>query len=586
MQVRIRIKHGRWPRASRLPATPKAPSPAPSETPSANPGASPRRSALGASSLVALGILASRITGLVRERVIAHYFGQSLVADAFRQAVRIPNLLNNLFGEGVLSASFITVYSKLRASAESKEAEELAQVVFGLLAVISFTLVLIGVLATPLLIDLIAPGFHGEKRLLTIRLVRILFPSTGMLVMSAWCLGVLNSHRQFLLSYMAPVAMNATMIAAMLSFGKGETQERLAIDLAWASVLGSILMFLVQLPRVLQLLPNFRPSLEIYSQHVQTVIRNFGSIFLSRGVVQISSYVDSIIASSLPTGAISALSNGQTIAVLPVSLFSMSISAAELPALSSAVGTDEEVATVLRKRLRPALRRVAFLIVPCAVVFLALGDIVAAALYQGGEFTYGNSVYTWAVLAGSAVGLLASSLARLYSSAFYALLDTKTPLRFAVVRITLTILLGILFALFMPRWLGIELRWGVAGLTVSAGLAGWVEFSLLRSALQARIGNVSLPRMFVVRLWLSAFGAAALAYPCKDIISSAKHPVAAAVLVLPLFGIAYFVASTLLSVPEAHNFLSARLKALATSNSAAGETSCDSRDLQVFLRRQ
>ena len=556
MQVRIRINHGRTPRASAASTGPNALSTASSDAAASQVSTDIRRAALGASSLVAIGILASRVTGLIRERVIAHYFGQSLVADAFRQAVRIPNLLNNLFGEGVLSASFITVYSKLRAAGKTEEAEYLAEVVFGLLAVISFSLVLIGVLATPLLIDLIAPGFHGEKRALTIRLVRILFPSTGMLVMSAWCLGVLNSHRQFLLSYMAPVAMNFTMVGVLLSFGRGEAQERLVIDLAWASVLGSVLMFLVQLPRVLRILPNFRPALEIYSQHVRIVIRNFGSIFLSRGVVQISSYVDSIIASNLPTGAISALSNGQTIAVLPISLFSMSISAAELPALSSAVGTREEIATILQQRLRSALRRVAFLIVPCAVVFLALGDTVAAALYQGGAFTRGNSVYTWAVLAGSAVGLLASSLGRLYSSGFYALLDTKTPLRFAVLRITLTVILGVLFALFLPRWLGIEVRWGVAGLTVSAGIAGWVEFVLLRSALQLRIGNVSLPRMFLVRLWLSALAAAAVSYPCKNITTSAHHPVWAAIVVLPLYGAVYFAAATALNVPEAKTFLS------------------------------
>ncbi len=516
---------------------------------------------LGASSLVALGILVSRITGLVRERVIATYFGQSLVADAFRQAVRIPNLLNNLFGEGVLSASFITVYSKLRASGKSKEAEHLAEVIFGLLALVCFVLVLLGVWATPILIDLIAPGFYGDKRVLAIHLVRIIFPGTGMLVMSAWCLGVLNSHRKFLLSYMAPVAMNLTMVGVLLSFGKGETQQRLVFDLAWAYVLGSVLQFLVQLPRVLQLLPGFRPAFEIYSQHVRVVLKNFGPIFLSRGVVQISAYVDSIIASGLPNGAISALSNGQTIAVLPVSLFSMSISAAELPAFSSAVGTDEEVAAVLRQRLRSALRRVAFFIVPCAVVFLVLGDTVAAGLYQSGRFTHANAVYTWAVLAGSAIGLLATSLGRLYSSAFYALLDTRTPLKFAIVRITLTVVLGIVFALFLPRWLGIELRWGVAGLSASAGIAGWVEFLLLRRALGVRVGNVALPVALLIRLWLAALAAAAVSYPYKHLVSE-QHPVLAAMLVLPVYAAVYLGSTMLLSVPEATAALSSVLRRL------------------------
>ncbi|MBV9085405.1 MAG: hypothetical protein JOZ62_22240, partial [Acidobacteriaceae bacterium] len=162
--------------------------------------AKPERSRLrfGPSSRVALGILLSRITGLVRETIFAHYLGNSPVAGVFRAAFRIPNLLGNLFGEGVLSAAFVSVYAKLRAQEEDSEAERVAAAVFGILAVVCATAVLVGILATPLLIDLIAPGFTGHDRLLTVRLVRILFPGAGMLVMSAWCLGVLNSHRSFL----------------------------------------------------------------------------------------------------------------------------------------------------------------------------------------------------------------------------------------------------------------------------------------------------------------------------------------------------------------------------------------------------
>ena len=419
----------------------------------------------GAAFRVALGIFISRVTGLIRERVIAHYFGNSGVADAFRAAIRIPNLLNNLFGEGVLSASFVTVYSRLRAQERTEEAEHLASAVFGILALVCAVMVTLGVLLTPWLIDAIAPGFSGERRELTIRMVRILFPGTGLLVMSAWCLGILNSHRRFLLSYTAPVAVNFTMITALVVFGPRVTQDRLAIYLAWSSVLGSGLQFLVQLPRVLKLVPHFRPLLDTASEQIRTVIRNFGPIFLSRGVVQISAYIDSMIASLLPLGAVAALGYGQIISLLPISLFSMSVSAAELPALSSALGTETEVAGYLRTRLQTGLRRIAFFIVPSAVAFLVLGDVVAGALYQSGRFHRTDTVYVWAVLAGSSVGLLATALGRLYSSAFYALYDTKTPLRFAIVRVVLTTSLGFLFALWLPRPLGIDLKWGVAGLT-------------------------------------------------------------------------------------------------------------------------
>ena len=517
----------------------------------------PVRSApLGASSSVALGMLLSRITGLIRERVVGHYFGVSPVAGVFRAAFRIPVLLGTLFGEGVLSAAFVTVYSRLRALHEEDQADHLAAAVFGVLALVSSLIVLAGVLATPLLIDVIAPGFHGEDRALTIRLVRIFFPANGILVMSAWCLGVLNSHRKFLLSYSAPIAMNATMIAALVFFSQHHLAPRQAvIYLAWATVLGGFFQFAVQLPSVLRLLPAFRPVLDFTSQHVKTVMRNFGPVFVSRGVVQISAYIDQIIASLLGPIAVSTLGYGQIIGVLPVSLFSASISAAELPALSSAVGTPDEIATVLRSRLLAGLRRIAFFIIPCAVAFFAIGDVLVGALYQGGRFDHSATVYVWSVLAGSSIGLLATSLGRLYSSVFYALHDTRTPLRFAVIRVAVTTVLGLLFALWLPKWLGVDPNWGVAGLTASAGIAGWIEFVLLRHALGQRIGTTPLTFGFTVRLWAIAFTAAAVSYSLKASLG-VQHPLLLALLVVPLYAVIYFSGTAFLGIAESKSTIS------------------------------
>jgi putative peptidoglycan lipid II flippase len=163
--------------------------------------------------LVASGIMLSRLVGLVRQRVFAHYLGSLPAADAFQAALRIPNFLQNLLGEGVLSASFIPVYARLLAGDDEKEADRVASVIGSLLAVVTLVLVLLGILVTPFLIDLIAPGFTGETRQLTITLVQILFPGVGTLVLSAWCLGILNSHGRFFLSYAAPVLWSLFIIA-------------------------------------------------------------------------------------------------------------------------------------------------------------------------------------------------------------------------------------------------------------------------------------------------------------------------------------------------------------------------------------
>jgi putative peptidoglycan lipid II flippase len=468
---------------------------------------------------VAAGILLSRLVGLVRDRVFAHYFGNSDAADAFRAAFRIPNFLQNLFGEGVLSASFIPIYARLRAEERHEEASQLAEAIFALLFLVTSVLVVAGVFAAPWLIDAIAPGFHGPKRLLTIHLVQILFPGAALLVFSAWCLGILNSHRKFFLSYAAPVVWNLAIIAAFWWKGGHQSEENLAVTVAIGSVVGSGLQFAIQLPTVLRFLWPMRLQLGFHTEQVRTVVRNFLPVFVSRGVVQISAYVDSLLASFLPTGAVSALAYAQTLNSLPVSLFGMAISAAELPAMSSELGTQEEIATALRQRLAAGLQNIAFFVVPSAVAFIVLGDMIVATVYRSGHFGGSDVTFVWRVLAGSGVGLLASTSGRLYSSAFYALRNTRTPLNFALIRVALTLGLGYFFALPLPRLLGIDHRWGVPGLTLSAGIAGWVEFTLLRRALHARIGAIPSLASRIARLWLAALVAAGAGYGVKRIFS-------------------------------------------------------------------
>jgi putative peptidoglycan lipid II flippase len=504
----------------------------------------------------------SRLAGLVRLRVFAHYFGlQSEAADAFSAAFRIPNVLQNLFGEGALSASFIPVYASLLARGETRLASRVAGAVGALVALAMSTLVLVGVLATPLLISVIAPGFSGDKRTLTITIVRILFPGAGLLVLSAWCLGVLNSHHRFLLSYAAPVMWNVAMIATLVLFGPHEELSGLAVALAWGSVVGSGLQFVVQLPWVLSVAPDLRPVLDTASEHVRTVVRNFVPVFFGRGVVQLSAYIDALLASLLPTGAVTGLLNAQILYTLPVSLFGLSVAAAELPALARAAvqGAAEDA---VRGRMTDGLRRIAFFIVPSAVAFLALGDVIAAALLQTGRFRHEDAVYVWGILAGSAVGLLASTLGRLYASALYALSDPRTPFRCALARVALTTVLGYLCAIPLPRWLGLPPMWGAAGLTASAGIAGWVEMFLLRRSLEARIGSGGLSAGYIMKLWVVALLAAASAWVVRLVVPLAD-PVIVAIVVLAPYGVVYLVLTQALGLPEAKSVWSVVLRTRA-----------------------
>jgi putative peptidoglycan lipid II flippase len=244
------------------------------------------------------------------------------------------------------------------------------------------------------------------------------------------------------------------------------------------------------------------------------------------------------------------VSYAQVLYTLPVSLFGMSVSAAELPEMASATGTGEERAAHLRARLESGLRQIAFLVVPSVVGFVALGDVVTGALYQSGEFTREMTLYVWGILAAASVGLLPSTLGRLYSSAFYAMHDTRTPLRIALMRVTLGMLLGYGLALHLPGALRLGAEWGAAGITLASALAAAVEYWLLRRALSRRIGSTHLPRPLVTRLWLAAALGGAAGWLLRAALPP-LHPIAMAGLVLTVFGLVYFGVGAAAGVPEA-----------------------------------
>lgn len=505
--------------------------------------------------LVGSGILLSRVLGLVRESLKARYLGAtgSIAADAFHAAFRIPNLLQVLFGEGALSASFIPVYSNALARGNREDADRIASAVGALLALLTAILVLVGVAFTPVLVSVIAPGFSGAKRDLTVQLTRILFPGAALFVFSAWCLGILNSHRRFFLSYAAPVAWNAAMIVALLIYRRS-SPTTLAYQIAWASVVGAALQFLVQLPVVLRVASGLRLTLGRGHEGVRRVVKNFVPAFFSKGVVQINAYIDQVIASFLPTGAVSLLFYTQTLTMLPISLFGMAVSAAELPEMASTTGDEQQAAAHIRTRLDAGLKQIAFFVVPSAAAFVFIGDALTAALFQSGRFTAQDTRFTWGILAAASIGLLATTLGRLYSSAYYALHDTKTPLRFAIVRVTLAGGMGYFLAMHLPAALGIAPQWGAAMLALSSSLAGCVEFTLLRWAMNARLGRTSLPGALLLRLWGSALIAGGAGYAAK-VGAAGLHRVIVAALAIVAFGIVYLGLTHLLGLDQSRTLV-------------------------------
>lgn len=504
--------------------------------------------------LVALGILFSRILGLVRERVFAHYFGNSAAADAFRAALRIPNILQNLLGEGVLSGSFIPVYASL-LKRDKLEANRLANSVFSMLCCMAVGAAALGVIFADQLVSVLAPGFSPEVSELTVRLSRVLFPAMGILVLSAWCLGILNSHHRFFLPYFAPVFWNITIIACLLVYGFSRNREELAYYCAWAVFLGSLLQFAVQLPSVLRHLEGFKIGFFQASEQVTQVFSNFLKVMLARGVIQISAYLDTILASFLPVGALAALSYAQAIYLLPIGLFGMSVSAAALPKMSQE--QLEPVAAGIAKEVESGLIKMSVFVLPSAVALLALGPVLIAGLLQGGSFKHEDTLLVASVLSILGLALPFNCYSRLLASAFYALKEAGITVRTSLFRVLTSGGLGAVFVYLLnsPGFFNTvlektelgqgtanpELKLGLLGIALASLIGTLLEFTLLYSRLKRHLGALKLPYRLIGLILMAATLSAVLARLLPDFMLARGGQLLQAALTGVLFSTFYFL---------------------------------------------
>lgn len=476
---------------------------------------------------VGAGIFLSKISGLLREVVFARYFGASAIADVWRVALRTPNVIQNLLGEGTLSASLIPVYAEFLEEGREEEAGRFAGATLGILTVVSFGLALLGILLAPVLIPVVYWKWDPWMQDLTVTIVRILFPMTAVLVVSAWALGILNSHRKFFVSYVAPVAWNLALITAMVGAGSYLGWDRLgrdadmAVALAWGALAGGVLQLLVQTPWLIPLLSHFRLSLGRRVAGVREAIRNFLPVVSARGVVNVSGWIDMILAHVLVVGAPALLGYAQTLYMLPIGIFGMAIAASELPELSRSRG---EVEGVLAPRVKGALERLAFLLIPSALAYWALGDIFVAALFERGEFGPDTTRATYAILAAYALGLPASASSRALSSAYYAIRDTRTPAVVATIRVLLSIGVGATLMFPMDRLSVGAFHLGAAGLASGSAVGAWVEYVLLRRRLTRHLGPHGPERRRVVLFCFSALVATGIGLLAKELVGSSVGP--------------------------------------------------------------
>lgn len=422
------------------------------------------------------GIGTSRVFGLVREQIVAYFFGRAAAYSAFVAAYKVPNLIRVLLGEGNLSASFVPVLAE-RMAAGGEEARRLARGVLGLLLATVAVLTVAGMLLAPVLAWVVAPGFDPGLRALVERLIVILFPTMAFLVLGAWCMGILHAHRRFFWPNFAPVFWSVTSAAALVAF-VGRVDLDPVYVLAWGVVAGSVLQLAVQLPATREAIGTLAPSLGWREPAVRRVVVLFGPMLLGTGVAQLSTLVDIQIATFLADESVATLAYAQRLYTLPLSLFGVAIAQVALPTFShDAVGRSPEA---IRVELDRAWRRMAFFLVPSTLGLVAFGRPGVSLLFERGRFDAADSsAVTW-VLAGYAAGLLAYGTVRLLATAFYAFQDTRTPVRVAVVTLALNV------------GLGIALAWaiGTPGIALATALAAIGNSLVLAALLRRRLGRL------------------------------------------------------------------------------------------------
>jgi len=535
--------------------------------------------------VVAGGILSSRLMGFVRERVFAHYFGVGAYTDVLTTAFRGPNVLQVLLGEQSLSASFIPIYARLLEEGKEEEAGRFAGAIFGLLLAVAAALAILGVFLARPLVAIFATGYlqdaaavaAGEATVdrfeLAVEAIRWIFPMTGVLVLSAWALGVLNSHRRFFLPYFAPVLWNATMIGVVFWVAaRGVSSSSSLVMAACVGALaGGFVQFAVQLPLVFHLLKGFRLSFSTRVAGVRKALRAVGPVVAGRGVVQLSLYLDHYLAALLAVGAVGAVRWGSFLYALPISLFGMSVAAAELPELSRMGGSgDSSDLDELQGRVQTSLRQILFLVIPTTIGYLAFGFLIVGAVYRTGEFGASDQAQVALVLGAYTLGLPASTSSRLLQNLFFALGDTKTPAKVAGLRVAIAAAVGAGLMFFLDRFsvaqiLPVEegskvLYLGAVGLALGSALGSWIEIFCLRRVLHKRLEGFSLPWGPATRMVLLAIGAsvpAALLW--RGLLQLPWLPqlpwLLSAAVVVGLFAATYLMGARLLGFSESSSWL-------------------------------
>ena len=452
------------------------------------PPVSDARTVARAAAVVGSATLASRIFGFLRDLVVARAFGAGVASDAFFVAFRLPNLLRRLVAEGALSSAFVPVFTDYVSTRSRAELLRMLRAVTGVMMLFLGTITFIAVLASPWIVRVMAPGFFANPATgaLTVRLTRLMFPYLFLVGMAALVMGVLNAHRHFLLPALAPVALNVGIIVGALVIAPRLPEP--VIGLALGVLLGGLGQFLLQVPWLWARGLLATPQLALRHPAVRRVLGLMAPVVVGQSAVHVGTVVNTIIASFLAKGSVSYLYYADRLIEFPNGVFGVAIATAVLPTLSAQAARHDR--TGLRETLSFSLRLATFVSMPAAIGLFMLSQPIVRVLYERGRFGPVETVGTAGAVAMYALGLVGSSAARILTQAFFAMGDTRTPVKVSVGAMALNC--AIAASLARPM--------GHVGLALAIAVAGTVNALALALLLRRRLPGGPIPG--ARRAWL------------------------------------------------------------------------------------
>jgi putative peptidoglycan lipid II flippase len=475
--------------------------------------------------IVSIAVMGSRVLGLVREQVLANYFGSGFAYDAFLVGFRIPNTLRDLFAEGALSVAFVKTFTDYIEKKGESEAWKLASLVMNALAIVLSVITIIGIILAPQIVELIAPGFSPEKAQLATTLTRIMSPFLLLVALAAVAMGVLNTRGRFGIPASASTLFNVGSIiggllcAYWLSGGGWEiVKDPMSIPssrVQWAiigmaigTLIGGGLQFLVQVPSLYRVGFRFRPFVSFSHPGVQQVMRLMAPAIIGTAAVQINVFTDTFFASSIP-GAQGWLSYSFRLMQFPIGVFGVAIGTATLPAISRHAARNDIVK--FRSTLSSSIGLVFLLTIPSACGLVILGRPIIALLYERGAFTALDTEMAAAALVGWSIGLVGYSAIKVLSPAFYAMDDPRTPMIISIISIIINGVGDYYFKMWLSRY-GVTperpFGYGHAGLALSTSSVALVNFFALAYFMRRKIKRLEGRRILSSFIRISAASAA------------------------------------------------------------------------------